>query len=712
MKNRLSVKCISVMLCSVLLLGMAFQTIPAEELSQQGNEEDGGILVDKEPVDEDPVEESADENPVEELIDEEPVEVFVDHEPIEGMVDEEPAIFTYDPENEGTGEFSDLTKRSGDIDADITGTYYTLSAETILNKLNAIRKEAYQEGLTSKYVPLKWSAVIESAARKRAMEAGITMNHRDLNDGSISQYMGYKTSFYGWAENLAWNNTHNADGILVGIDQFYEEKEEYLKERAGKEHGVTGHYTSIINPDFQYVGVSGCQMNGTPNNWFTVAMQLGSSPQGTISQTKDPSNGVITNTLKVGAKYVSSFSVSGPAQMSEEETQGYDITGKIAYPTKGTYGTVTEDFSITYGQERGVTWTSSQPSVASVSNGVVTAHQAGNATITAKIGTKTVTKEITVNAGVPTVQAVNLDKNSYRLFTTQSSIQVTATIDPVNVEQKTVFFRSSDPDVFTVSKGDGAGSAEVSVDAVDGIALIKLNRVASANKNAKLTVMVDGTSVRKEANVAIIVPTSDFSIIQDGTDASFAGKTWEASIGESTVFTCKVVPENAYDKKITWKSSNEGIAKISSKGDSGAVVTCMGTGQATITCTSENAPEKIIRTFTVKGGIKATSVSLNRKSLTLYKGQTYQLSAMVLPEGLEAVITYKSDKESVAKVSANGLVTAVGEGVAKITASSLSGDGAFFLRCRPIGGWNMKLYNTMSHRKEEFVPTEPGKVKM
>lgn len=62
---------------------------------------------------------------------------------------------------------------------------------------------------------------------------------------------------------------------------------------------------------------------------------------------------------------------------------------------------------------------------------------------------------------------------------------------------------------------------------------------------------------------------------------------------------------------------------------------------------------------------EAATVKLNKKSLTLIKGKTYQLKI----SGTKSKVTWKSSKPSVAKVSTKGKVTAVKAGTAKITAT-------------------------------------------
>ena len=66
-----------------------------------------------------------------------------------------------------------------------------------------------------------------------------------------------------------------------------------------------------------------------------------------------------------------------------------------------------------------------------------------------------------------------------------------------------------------------------------------------------------------------------------------------------------------------------------------------------------------------------TSVTINKSSVTLKVGKTMQLSAKLLPEDvINATVTWTSSNEAVAAVDADGQVTALGEGSAKISATA------------------------------------------
>lgn len=154
----------------------------------------------------------------------------------------------------------------------IEGTFLTPDKQAILDRINAIRKEAADEGLVTSYVPIKWSTALEKTAFVRAAEASITIDHTRLSRKNI--WSAWPTRNFSLAENLAWNY----DGFMTAINQWYEEKADYVKSRSGANvSGQTGHYESLINPELTYMGLAAFENPVTQNGWVTVAQSFGTS---------------------------------------------------------------------------------------------------------------------------------------------------------------------------------------------------------------------------------------------------------------------------------------------------------------------------------------------------------------------------------------------------------------------------------------------------
>ncbi|WP_138337294.1 MULTISPECIES: CAP domain-containing protein [Streptococcus] len=155
----------------------------------------------------------------------------------------------------------------------IEGNFLTPDKQAILDRINAIRKEAVAEGIVSSYVPIKWSTALEKTAFSRAAEASVTMNHKRLSNKDI--WSAWPSGNFSLAENLAWNY----DGFMTAIDQWYEEKADYVKSLSGASvSGQTGHYESLINPELTYMGVAA--FDNPKNSWITVAQSFGTSSGG------------------------------------------------------------------------------------------------------------------------------------------------------------------------------------------------------------------------------------------------------------------------------------------------------------------------------------------------------------------------------------------------------------------------------------------------
>ena len=172
---------------------------------------------------------------------------------------------------------------------------------------------------------------------------------------------------------------------MAGIEQWYGEKNDWVNQDASK---VTGHYTSLINPNYRYIGL-GSFVRST-GGWYGVAGEFSSSAN---SQSQSKVKGKYVQTMEVSKKNVQKLSLSAPSSIKVKKTKTLSVSCKVAYPgIMG--GTNTTNAKIL----KGVTWSSSKPSVLSInSKGKITAKKAGKATISAKVkGMKTLKKTIKV----------------------------------------------------------------------------------------------------------------------------------------------------------------------------------------------------------------------------------------------------------------------------------------------------------------------------
>ena len=157
------------------------------------------------------------------------------------------------------------------------------------------------------------------------------------------------------------------------------------------------------------------------------------------------------------------------------------------------------------------------------------------------------------------------------------------------------------------------------------------------------------------------------------------------TVGQTDKLIATVSPENTTDQTITWKSDNEGVATVAADGTVTAV--SVGTANITATCGTVSATCKVTVT-----PVSPTSIELNIKDMVLYIGQSETLQAIVRPPNTtNPTVTWSSDNEAVATVSAAGKVVGISEGTATITASCGEVSATCKVTVNPIPASNIEI---------------------
>src|SRR5699024_4982692 len=156
------------------------------------------------------------------------------------------------------------------------------------------------------------------------------------------------------------------------------------------------------------------------------------------------------------------------------------------------------------------------------------------------------------------------------------------------------------------------------------------------------------------------------------TGVTIAPKTASVDVDATTKLNSTVAPSTATNKSLSYKSSDEAVATVSSNG----TVTGVAEGDVTITVTTQDGNKSDTATVTVKKAVvNVTGVSLNKTSATLDIDGTDTLTATVTPStATNKAVSYSSSNNDVATVDNNGKITAVGEGTADITVTTADGN--------------------------------------
>ena len=143
-----------------------------------------------------------------------------------------------------------------------------------------------------------------------------------------------------------------------------------------------------------------------------------------------------------------------------------------------------------------------------------------------------------------------------------------------------------------------------------------------------------------------------------------------------------IEPANASIQDLEWESTDEAVAKV--QYSSGRyVLYAYKNGTTTITATATDGSGVTASCeVTVNINYPVQGISLNHDAKTFTKaGETLQLTATIYPDSAtNKTVTWKSSDEKVATVDESGLVTAVGNGTADITATTE--DGNFKATCQ------------------------------
>ena len=283
--------------------------------------------------------------------------------------------------------------------------------------------------------------------------------------------------------------------------------------------GETGSLTATVSPsdadDKTVIWDSSDKSVASVENGKVTALKAGAA---NITVKSVDGGFTASCSVSVSAKTVDVASIS----LSKEE-----LTLK-----EGDSETITATVKPDDATDKTVTWTSSDPSVATVDGGKIEAVKEGTATVTAKAGDKTATCKVTVDKKVIAVESVELDKTEVEL-TEGDSVTLTATVKPDDATDKTVTWTSSDPAVATVDGGK--------IEAVkEGSATITAK---SGEKSATCQVTVKKKVIAVE------------SVELDKTEV-------ELNEGDSVTLTATVKPDDATDKTVTWTSSDPSVATV------------------------------------------------------------------------------------------------------------------------------------------------------
>ena len=369
-------------------------------------------------------------------------------------------------------------------------------------------------------------------------------------------------------------------------------------------------------------------------------------------------------------------------------------------------------------------WSSSDESVVTVSDGLLTPVSAGTAIITAttRDSGKTDSSEVSV---LIAPRSVSLDKSDITIGVGEK-VTLKTSVLPANADDTNFKWYTSNSFVAEVNqKGEVTGKR-------GGTTTITVRFNNDPEIEASCTVFVENPTVSiRFPNASLVMTkignTKSQSVIYDPTDATDRALTWTSSdesvatvddrgnvtavgygrttitaetengrtasyemivsvpasgiwlsektlsmaVGDTKTLTALVQPGDTADKKVVWSSSNINVARVNSDGE----VTAVGVGQAYVKVSTPKGrfPQQCL--VTVSSDV--TGVSLDRTSLSMHIGESQTLQVRLLPEGVEDKgLKWLTSNSRIASVSEDGKVKALRAGSVTITAKASNGKTA------------------------------------
>ncbi len=243
------------------------------------------------------------------------------------------------------------------------------------------------------------------------------------------------------------------------------------------------------------------------------------------------------------------------------------------------------------------------------------------------------------------VSSIKLNATSKTLYNGKSTT-LKATVFPINATNKRLTWKSSNTKVATVDKNGK----------------VKALKVGNAIITATST---DGSNVSAQCKIKVVQRVTKIKLNKSIINLSKKGKTAKLKAA--------VLPNNAYNKSVTWKSNNTKVVTVDKNGKIKATT---NKGTTYVNAIAKDG-SKIRTRILVVVGKKVKKITLNKSSVTLNRGaknRTFQLKKAIKNKNAtyKGVSWYSSNK-NVATVDKNGKVTIKHRGTVTITAKAKDG---------------------------------------
>lgn len=305
-----------------------------------------------------------------------------------------------------------------------------------------------------------------------------------------------------------------------------------------------------------------------------------------------------------------------------------------------------------------VVWSSSNDDVVTVVNGVVTAVGNGNATITAKIGDKEDTCQVSV---ITSATDISISNDAISLVV-DDNYQLSANVLPVTSTETIAFTWSSD------------NTAVVTVDQTGKILAVGVGRT-----NVKVSATIGGQQVTKICVVDVAAQTIPATAI------ALNKTSLELLVGGAATLSAYAIPPETTDVlTYTWESSDPSVATVDENGK----ITAKKKGEATITVRSGN--------LSAECAVKVTTQEFVKESFEIGESFVVKDGAGLTPTASGSTGIWNGAEP----VNSN-IISGYRNGGSVILEGGVAGgkDGSYCVRLSPVDAGRMSLLYKVSNNK-------------
>lgn len=363
-----------------------------------------------------------------------------------------------------------------------------------------------------------------------------------------------------------------------------------------------------------------------------------------------------------------------------------------------------------------VYWESSDNNIISINDGYIVGLQQGIAQITATTEVDGMEISDSINVRVGENEDVKISKLSYEeeviTVNLNQTYQLSPVIEPSNATNKNIEYTIIDNSIIEINGGVIKGLAKgetnvvaktaygqevyltVKVKSTDGIVLnideisiakgeiyqLKSNFVSSIDwysSDNKVATVTDGLIKGINDGIATITVINGYgrmntvkvTVEGNGTEVSSVVVDKSAvtiKTGSSYQIKATVLPSNATNKEVTYETSDSRIAIV----DDAGLITGKVAGTCYITVYSSNEKTAQVKVTVTEGLVTVDNIEINPDSITLLKGDSYQLSVNFIPNNIsDKTVSWSSEDSSISSVS-DGLIKGLKTGETIISATS------------------------------------------